>query len=73
VPQLTRSGRPGGTVFDLLGRTENDLTYGLGWTIVNVLRDMIYAHIVRSFATPMSGAPSGKRVLGCENAGDSSR
>jgi hypothetical protein len=31
MPELVLHGRPVGTVFDLLGRTENDMTYALGW------------------------------------------
>jgi hypothetical protein len=31
VTAITVHGRPVGTVFDLLGRGENDLTYALGW------------------------------------------
>jgi hypothetical protein len=32
---LTVSGRPIDTVFDLLGRDENDLTYAFGWALAN--------------------------------------
>ncbi len=35
---LTVHGRPVHTVFDLLGRKENDLTYSLGWGLANVPR-----------------------------------
>src|SRR5829696_6833142 len=31
APSLTLYGRPIGTVFDLLGDKENDLTYSVGW------------------------------------------
>ncbi len=31
MPELVLHGKPVGTVFDLLGRTENDMTYALGW------------------------------------------
>ena len=31
MPELLLHGRPVATVFDLLGRDENDMTYALGW------------------------------------------
>jgi hypothetical protein len=34
--ELTLHGRPVQTVFDLLGKKENDLTFSLGWALANV-------------------------------------
>ncbi len=34
--ELTLHGRPLQTVFDLLGKKENDLTFSLGWALANV-------------------------------------
>jgi hypothetical protein len=36
--QLTLYGRPVGTVFDLLGDKENDITYSLGWALAESQR-----------------------------------
>jgi len=36
MPELTLAGKPVHTIFDLLGRRENDLTYSLGWALVHV-------------------------------------
>lgn len=35
MSDLTLYGRPVGTVFDLLGDKENDLTYALGWGLAH--------------------------------------
>jgi len=35
VPELTLRDRPIHTVFDLLGRKENDITFSLGWALAN--------------------------------------
>lgn len=34
--ELTLHGRPVQTIFDLLGKKENDLTFSLGWALANV-------------------------------------
>lgn len=55
---LTIHGRTTGTVFDLLGTKENDLTYSLGWALANVpaleeriLSDVVQRHRVRGAAS----------------------
>jgi hypothetical protein len=36
VPDLTSARKPVPTIFDLLGKKENDLTYSLGWALFHV-------------------------------------
>ena len=49
MAELVLGRKPVHTVFDLLGRKENDLTYSLGWAFANVsvFLEAVYARRIR--------------------------
>lgn len=53
--ELTLYGRPVGTVFDLLGDKENDITYSLGWALAESER--LSSALLKDVVPAVSGEP----------------